>query len=120
MLLVTEPLGGMAGAWATAAPSYRRAGPPPMPEPQNRSPTKKAIKVLKIGTDCPSKNLGTCCHKMSGDVSCGCLVQGTYCHGDASLQKSRERIVTGMHRSGTDRHCTLIKNSYAQRGVEII
>jgi hypothetical protein len=62
-----------------------------------------------MGTDSLSPNLGACCHKNSGDLlSRGRFVQGTLCPGDAMLQKSRGRIVTGTDRAGTHRQGTLL------------
>jgi hypothetical protein len=51
-----------------------------------------------MGTDCPSPNLGTFCHKINGDKSSrGRIVQGTDRPGDGS---SRGRFVQGTFRPG--------------------
>jgi hypothetical protein len=83
--------------------------------------TKKFIRVFKMGTDCPSPNLGT---DRPGDRSSrGQIIQGTdspgygssrvrFVHGtfhpgDRSLQKSRGRTVKGTDRLGTHRQGTV-------------
>jgi hypothetical protein len=73
------------------------------------------IKVLKIGTDCPSPNLGPCCRKMSGDVSSsGRFVHVTNLPGivlswGRIIKKNlgSGRTVTEAHRSRTGRHSTI-------------